>query len=120
VNSTPESFLEGLNPETKKFLIDSKLWENHVIKMGELKERLTYCRSSIIDRGNRILYYHKLMLKYRDINAHWLGLRNHVPKRITSQKRIESSKQDLSNTDWTPKTDKEIAEKVVQDFKYLD
>lgn len=119
INSTPETFLQGLSPEVRQYLIDSKLYERHVIKMAELKERLTLSRSSVVERGNRILYYHKLMLQYRKANEWWLSVINHVPKRLSTQKKLDPNKETL-NLDWTPQTEKEIAEKAVREFKYIN
>lgn len=119
LNSTPETLLQGLSPEARQYLIDTKLYERHVIKMAELKERLTLSRSAVAERGNRILYYHKLMLQYRTANEWWLSVRNHVPKRLSTEKKLNSNKEG-QNLSWTPETDKELAEKVVRESKYIN
>lgn len=119
MNSNPETFLEGLSPEARQYLIDTKLYERHIIKMAELKERLNLSRSAVAERGNRILYYHKLMLQYRSANEWWLSVRNHVPKGLNIRKKVDPNRESL-NLDWTPQTEKELAEKVVREFKYIN
>lgn len=115
-----EKQLEGLTNEEVKFLIDSKAWEKHVKKLEEMKERLNSGRSAFMERGNRILFYHRLMLEYRLQNDWWHRMKAYAPKRATAIKKIEKIKTSNQDINWSPQSDKELARKVVRDIEYIN
>ena len=115
-----DSFLDGLDAETRQFLIDAKVWEDYISKFDELKERLLAGRSTLMERGNRILFYHDILLKYRALNERWQHLRTNVPKQLALIKKNKSIDGSLKNIAWDKLSDTERARQIVRDLQYLN
>lgn len=120
VNLTPQSLVDGLDNKTKLYLVESKLLEHTYNKFNELNERLEGGKKSNMDRGNRILFYHRIMLEYRGLDKWWQRTRIHAPRQMLAKKQIEAQKDTEGNFQWSPDRDKEIAKEVVRGFRYLN
>ena len=85
-----------------------------------LRERLDGARTTDMDRGSRILAYHRILLKYRSLHEQWmdhlasavLGLKQEQNRKI-----VKSAAAAVYST--ARKSDKEIAKEVVNNDKGL-
>lgn len=115
-----EKQLEGLGNEEIQFLIESKAWDKHVKKLAEIKERLEGGRTAVMERGNRNLFYHRLMLEYRANQDWWHRMRSYAPKRVMALKKIQKLKTNEEEFNWSSESDKELARKIVRDLEYIN
>lgn len=84
-----------------------------------LKERINGARSANMDRGSRILAYHRLLLEYRKLSASWAtrtatAAANHI--KISEQEKAKNSELNIGG--WNSNTDIGIANEVLRKRKY--
>lgn len=92
-------------------------WYKHELDM--LKERIEGARTVDMDRGSRILAYHRLLLEYRVLSATWATRTVSAKKNIdraADQQKVRSGQVNITN--WTPESDVAIAREVVKNRKY--
>lgn len=120
LNPDISKYMQGLTPEQQAFLIEVEYWQNHVTKMAELKERLEMGRDEMTDRGNRIIFYHRILIEYRNAESWWASNKLHAPRSLTTKKKLQD--KDTANPfgTWTADSDKAIAEKVIRKFRYIN
>jgi hypothetical protein len=84
-----------------------------------LKERIDGAHSTTLDRGARILAYHRFLLEYRVLVATW-GIRVSAAAanmdRSAAQQKVRNNQVQINN--WTPQTDVQIANSVLSNRKY--
>lgn len=120
---TPDvsKYMDGLSPEQKAFLVDTEYWQSHVNKMAELKERLEQGRDQMADRGNRLIFYHRILKEYRQAMDWWGSNKAHAPKALAAKNKIQEQKTNPNPFgNWTADSDKVIADKVVRQFRYIN
>lgn len=84
-----------------------------------LKERIGGARTANMDRGSRILAYHRLLREYRTLSATWATRTAGGEKKIGLSSQLSKLKSGQVSIDsWTPGSDVEIARQVIQSRKY--
>lgn len=92
-------------------------WYDNELKM--LKERIEGAKSSNVDRGARILAYHRMLMEYRALSAAWANRTATAQVDIKSTEKQQHVKAGIVNPDgWTSATDVEIAREVIRSRKY--
>ncbi|WP_443938833.1 hypothetical protein [Pedobacter sp. MW01-1-1] len=88
-------------------------------EIGMLSERLDATRSTTLERGARILSYHRILAEYRRLSALW------ADKVLTAQREPNKTKirqglikQEVKIDNWTPESDVKIAREILQNRKY--
>jgi hypothetical protein len=84
-----------------------------------LSERLEAARTTTLDRGARILSYHRLLGEYRKISAIWADKVNAAarePARIKLRQELTS--QGVKIDGWTPESDVRTAKEILSKRKY--
>jgi len=92
-------------------------WYSKEVQM--LAERLNGARTANMDRGARIIAYHRMLLEYRILAATWA---TRVSSAATTMQMTAGQKAVKSNQvlieSWTPDADVRIARAVLQARKY--
>lgn len=84
-----------------------------------LKERINGAKTSNMDRGSRILAYHRMRQDYRNLQATWTTRTATAAanqSKVRQQEKVKAN--DLNVGTWTPNSDVEIAKEVLRTRKY--
>jgi hypothetical protein len=116
---TPESILRGLSPTVRETVTGEGLYNWYKHELESLKERIAGARTANMDRGARILAYHRFLKEYRTLAATWATRTAFAQKNIDlTEKNRKVKTNQVPAGAWTPQTDVEIAKKVLADRKY--
>nr|WP_232325395.1 hypothetical protein [Pedobacter panaciterrae] len=88
-------------------------------ELDVLKERITGARSANMDRGSRILAYHRLLQEYRRLAATLTTRTSGAEKKMSlssQQQKVKSGQVSIDS--WTSKSDVEIARQVIATRKF--
>ncbi|TWI15685.1 hypothetical protein [Sphingobacterium siyangense] len=86
------AILEGLNSEIKAYLVNKGVYEWYLNESAELKERLEALRNTDLERGSRIMGYHRLLAEYRALESAWESKRSNALKFLSISKGLSSVK----------------------------
>jgi hypothetical protein len=62
---------QGIAPEVKAYMIDHGAYQWYLDNMTSLAERYGFAKSLDMERGQRILMYHRLLIEMRDVLKKW-------------------------------------------------
>lgn len=109
------SILAGLSPQVSEKLVNEGLYAWYKNELDRLKERVQGAHSADMDRGSRILAYHRLLMEYRKLAGIWAIRTSSAQTTLDMTTRQQALKNGQGFvTDWTPHSDIEIANKVLQ------
>jgi len=114
---TPVSPLAGLDAKSLAYLQQSGMigWYNQEI--ASLKERLELAKNSDLERGSRMVLYHRLLLEYRKVKANWedkkLRSKNYLNNSVQQQK-IKDRQIPISTK---ANSDIEIVDRILKNSK---
>lgn len=114
INSSMSSVLAGLSPQVSAKLVSEGLYSWYKSELDRLKQRVDGAHSADMDRGSRILAYHRLLLEYRRISGVWATRTASAQTALNMtalQQKLQTNQ--LAVPDWTPQTDVQIAAKVL-------
>ncbi|MBD1362529.1 hypothetical protein IDJ77_01790 [Mucilaginibacter sp. ZT4R22] len=109
------SILSGLSPQVSSKLVSEGLYAWYKNELDMLKERVQAAHATTMDRGSRIVAYHRLLMEYRTLAGVW-AIRTSSAQatlNMTAQQQKLKAGQ-ITVTEWTPQTDIQIARKVLQ------
>ncbi|SDH29993.1 hypothetical protein [Mucilaginibacter gossypii] len=115
LNNSMASILAGLSPQVSAKLVSEGLYNWYKNELDMLKERIQAAHSTTMDRGSRILAYHRLLMEYRRLAGVWAIRTSSAQATINmtaQQQRLKANQVTVS--EWTPQTDIQIANKVLQ------
>jgi hypothetical protein len=101
------SILAGLSPAVSARLVKEGLYAWYKNELDMLGERVNAAHSADMDRGSRILAYHRLLLEYRRLAGVW-AIRTSSAQ---TTMQMTAQGQNLKNH---PATDAQIAKTVLQ------
>ncbi|HMI04850.1 MAG TPA: hypothetical protein VK541_20345 [Pedobacter sp.] len=116
---SPASMLNPLAPAVRAKVLSEGLygWYKHELEV--LKERIDGARTADMDRGSRILAYHRMLQEYRVLSATWATRTANGMKSINLTGERDKVKQgQVPIQNWNPDSDVEIANQVIQSRKY--
>jgi len=113
------SILAPLPPAVRSKVISEGLLSWYKNELALLKERIEGARNTDMDRGSRILAYHRMLQEYRVVEATWATRIATAQKNISNSGAQEKMKSDpaISKT-WIPETDEQIAREILKNKKY--
>lgn len=119
LNYSAAGILGPLPQQVSARLVSEGLYSWYTAELEQLKERLNGARTTDMDRGSRIMAYYRMLKEYRDLEAVW-GIRVSAAQMTLN---IAASRKQLQNavspvSAWTPNSDVQIANKVLQNAKY--
>jgi hypothetical protein len=115
LNDSMASILAGLPAQVSAKLVSDGTYSWYKNELDMLSERVQAAHSAEMDRGSRILAYHRLLMEYRHLAAVW-SLRTSSAQtaiNLTAQQQKLKTGQ-VSITNWTPQTDVQIALEVLK------
>jgi hypothetical protein len=92
-------------------------WYTNALSM--LKQRLNGARTTDQDRGSRIMAYYRMLKEYQTLSSVWairISAAQSTLNMAKTQLQLHQSSVPISN--WTPNTDVQIANKVLQNAQY--
>jgi phage baseplate assembly protein gpV len=86
--------------------------------LTSLKERIEGAHSADMDRGARILAYHRYLMEYRRLAGVWAIRISSAQATIDMTARQQKLKAgQITVNDWTPQTDIQIARDVLKNLQ---
>ncbi|MBB1646394.1 MULTISPECIES: hypothetical protein [Sphingobacterium] len=119
IDDTDTNPLAGLSPGVSDYLRNKGLLEWYNEERAELKERLGAARTTTLDRGSRIMAYHRLLAEHRKLLSAWEAKKNYASKFLLlskSRDRLQSENPDLPEFA-TDRSDVQIAEDILKRTK---
>jgi hypothetical protein len=116
---SPAALLSPLPLAIRNKVIAEGLYNWYVDELELLKERVNGARTANMDRGSRILAYHRLLQEYRQLEATWATRTTNAQKNLNlsaQQQTLKSGQLDIKS--WTSGSDVEIAKEVLRSRKY--
>jgi hypothetical protein len=114
INNNQPKILGPLAPEVSARLVTEGFYDWYKNELDMLKERIDAAHRTTLDRGARILAYHRYLMEYRNLAGIWAIRTASAAKTIAmtrDQQRLHSNA--ITAPVWTPQTDIEIARKVL-------
>lgn len=117
LNQADSDLLTGLSAAEKGYLISSGLLNWYIDESHALLERLEIARSTTVDRGSRIMAYHRMLGEYRKLMASWemkkSKAKTFLSIRSSTEKLRTGNPVDVSGG----KTDIQIADDILKKSK---
>ncbi|WP_316762005.1 hypothetical protein [Pedobacter aquatilis] len=117
LNGSDTNLLSGLSPVEQSYLSSTGLYDWYKEESHALLERLELARSASLDRGSRIIAYHRMLAEYRKLRASWEMKKS----RAKTYLNIKSASEKLRNSEialpLTSKSDIQIANDILKKSK---
>jgi len=115
LNNSMASILAGLPPQVSAKLVSEGLYSWYKNELDRLKQRIDGAHSADMDRGARILAYHRFLQEYRRLSGVWAIRTSSAQQTLNMTAQQQKLKNgQVTVTNWTPQTDVQIANKVLQ------
>ena len=111
--------LDDLSLKEKEYLLRNGIYEWYLEESAILSDRLRAARTTTLDRGSRMITYHRLLSEFRKLNATWETKKANAAKFLSmakSNNKIKSRNEPLPEND-AMQSDKEIADKILSKSK---
>jgi len=115
LNYSAATLLGPLSPQVSAKLVSEGTYAWYTNQLSMLKQRLQGARTTDMDRGSRILAYYRMLKEYQTLAGVWAIRTSTAQKDITmtaQQSQLQTGK--VSLTGWTPQSDVNIANQVLQ------
>lgn len=119
LNYSVASLLGPLPPQVSAKLVSEGLYSWYTGQLAMLKERLQGSRTTDMDRGSRIMAWYRMLKEYRTLSGVWnirVSAAVQTIQMTAQQQQLKAGTVNPGN--WTPQTDVQIANKVLQNAKY--
>jgi hypothetical protein len=115
LNYSAVTLLGPLSSQVSAKLVSEGTYAWYTNQLSMLKQRLQGARTTDMDRGSRILAYYRMLKEYQKLSGVW-AIRTATAQKdmtmTTQQKQVQTGQ--VSLTGWTPQTDINIANQVLQ------
>ncbi|MGB3108289.1 hypothetical protein [Sphingobacterium siyangense] len=112
------SALQGSAPEVSEYLIRTGLLQWYLDEGAALAERLNGARSTNLDRGSRIMAYHRMLDEYRQLSSIWEAKKQRAKLFLSLAKtNADQKRPDKAGIASPGRTDIQIAEDVLRKSK---
>ncbi|WGQ08982.1 hypothetical protein QG516_20940 [Pedobacter gandavensis] len=110
--------LNGLEHKVKEYLIRTGILSWYLEESQALEQRLEGARVTTLDRGSRIIAYHRLLNEYRKLNATWENKKQRAKLYLSLTETTNRIKaRDKSLAPKTGRTDSQIADDILSKSK---
>ncbi|MFI5160486.1 MAG: hypothetical protein ACHQHN_04375 [Sphingobacteriales bacterium] len=119
LNYSPLTLLGTLPPNVSSKLLSEGTYGWYVNELSSLKDRLQGARQTDMDRGSRIMAYYRMLREYQRLSGVWairISTAQKDLKMTAQQQTLKSGSVNPGN--WTPQTDVQIANQVLQHAKF--
>lgn len=112
------AILNRLEIRERQHLIDSGLFGWYKQESEAIAERLSAARNTNMDRGSRILAYHRMLAEYRKLVATWEAAKQRAKYYLSLGDATQIIKKGTETISTNPgRTDKQIADEVLRKSK---
>lgn len=112
------ALLSGLGIEERMYLQSSGLLDWYLEESHSMRERLSALRSTNIDRGSRILGYHRILGEYRMLRASWEAKKQRAKLYLSLAGSAEKARiPNAAVATGGEQNDKQIAERILRNSK---
>jgi hypothetical protein len=109
------SILSGLPPQVSAELVSEGIATWYINELDRLSERIQAAHTSNLDRGARILAYHRLLQEYKRLAGIWaMRTASAASAMAMAIQQQHLKKNQVSVAVWSTHTDIDIANKVLQ------
>ena len=115
LNNSADRILSGLSPAVSAKLVSEGLYSWYKNELDMLKERINAAHQTDMDRGARIMAYHRYLMEYKRLSAVWAirtASASATLDMAAQQKRLSTGQVNVTN--WTPHSDIEVANQVLK------
>jgi len=117
LKASPVNSLQGLSNREINYLQQSGYASWYIQQHAQLQQRLEVARGANMERGSRILYYHRLLLDYRKLQAGWED-KKRLSKSLLQNKAVREKLLNRNSPIKAGKmSDIEIADYVIKNSK---
>jgi len=107
------TFISKIPYNKRPYLVKGNMDKWLIEQMGVLEDRLENTKTEVMDRGSRILGYHKILMDYRAVMSRWGAFVSNIDFMLNLEKTIESTSPATMPTDvWKPGSDLTIVKDV--------
>lgn len=114
INHSQTRILAGLSPAVTQELLTDGFYAWYQNELDMLKERIDAAHTTNMDRGSRIMAYHRYLMEYRKLAGVWAIRTSAAAKTLqmtANQQHLKTGVVTLSA--WTPQTDIAIANRIL-------
>lgn len=114
-----DQVLNGTTLKEREYLIRSGVYQWFKEESAGVRERLEGALDATLDRGSRILAYHRLLLEYRKVNASWQAKKLYARRFLALSEtaaKIRLREESIANQDGS-RTDRQIADDILSKSK---
>lgn len=115
INHPQARILAGLSPAVIQELLSDGLYSWYQNELDMLAERVNAAHNTDLDRGSRILAYHRYLMEYRKLAGIWAIRTSAAAKTLqmmANQQHLKTGAVTISA--WSPHTDIDIANQVLK------
>lgn len=113
------TLLNGIPQKERDYLMRSGVFDWYREEAGGLRQRLGGAMTTTLDRGSRILAYHRLLLEYRKVTASWDAKKQYARKFLSLTEaagKIKTREQPIVPREGY-RTDQQIANDILSKSK---
>ncbi len=119
LNQQDGALLSGIPDKEKDYLVRTGVYDWYREESAGIRERLDGAMNATLDRGSRILAYHRLFLEYRKLNTSWEARKQYARKFLLLTETVNKMKsrgQPIAQQEGY-RTDKQIADDILSKSK---
>ncbi|KQB99863.1 hypothetical protein [Pedobacter sp. Hv1] len=119
LNQQDDQLLNGTTLKEKDYLVRTGVYNWFKEESAGIKERLEGAMNATLDRGSRILAYHRLLLEYRKLNASWQAKKLYARRFLLLSEtaaKIKSRQEPIAVQNGN-RTDRQIADDILSKSK---
>ncbi|KRT17737.1 hypothetical protein ASU31_00110 [Pedobacter ginsenosidimutans] len=117
LNSSDAELLSGLSPAEQKYIVSTGLYDWYKEESNSLLERLQLARNTNVDRGSRIIAYHRMLSEYRKLRAGWEMKKSKAKTYLNIKSTAEKIRNSHTRSPVTSKSDIQIANDILKKSK---
>ncbi|MFD2964379.1 MULTISPECIES: hypothetical protein [Olivibacter] len=119
LNQQEADLLTGIAVKERDYLLRTGVYDWYREESAGIRERLDGAMNATLDRGSRILAYHRLFLEYRRLNTSWEAKKQYARKFLSlteSAGKMKSREQPIVQREGY-RTDRQIADDILSKSK---
>lgn len=109
--------LVGISPAELLHLRSTGIYQWYLEEHQQLQERLSGLRETDMDRGSRIMTYHRLLSEYRSLNALWSSAKQRAKLYLSLKNQASKIREGSIILKPRKRSDTEIADDILKNSK---
>lgn len=112
------ALLTGIPAKERDYLVRTGVYDWYREESAGIRQRLDGAMNATLDRGSRILVYHRLFLEYRKLNTSWEARKQYARKFLSlteSANKMKTREQPIVQRGY--RTDQQIADDILSKSK---